>query len=474
VRWPAWNSFRVQSAVIALASVSVVALAAVLIRDVIRSTERTLAEEARQQCSSAARELGRQYQDRLAFADERLGELPLQSQDLSLRGLSRTVLRSYEAIEGGFYDLASQTILGYSGAGPGPQESERRWIEAAVRQGARTEEQQRDLVIVAAQELEPGRTAAWAMKRLAGARDPVLERRRWWLAGLVFSALLGVAAIASISIWLRRGVTGIHHGLRRMEEDYSFRFRELDGEFGVMARAINQMADRRAALEAGLRRQDRLTALGKVVAGVAHEIRNPLNSIRLTLELLDRRLRRGAATSEEAAAALHEVDRLDRIVGRLLAFGRPGLEDRRLQEVAPLIRHAVRMVEDQCRQKEVRIETHLPDLRAELDGPQIEQVLINLLLNAIEASPPRGTVQIQARNQEEQVEICVCDSGPGIPDSARDHVFDAYFTTKPDGTGLGLAVSREIVASHGGRIEFETGQAGTTFRLRLPAARERS
>jgi signal transduction histidine kinase len=458
-------------AVITFALLSVTALAAILIRDAVLRTERRLSEEAEQQCSLAARELDRQYQDRQAFGDEQLRDLPLEAQDLSLRGLAQAVLRSYEGLEGGFYDPETRKVLGHSAAGRGLSQAELAWIAAAVKEGAATHHEGEDFVIVGAHQSQPGGTAAWALKRLTGARDPVLERRRWWLAALVFSALLGVVAVVSISLGLRRVVTGIQNGLRRMAEDYSFRFNVAEGHFGDVARAINQMADRRAALEAGLRRQDRLTALGKVAAGVAHELRNPLNSIRLTLELLDRRVRRGAAAGDEVTAAIREVDRLDRILAKLLAFGRAGLEDRRVQEVAPLLHHAVRMVEEPCRQKDVRIAVNAPELNADLDGPQIEQVLINLLLNAIEASPEGGAIDLQARADDSRIEIAVRDSGSGIPESARDHIFDAYFTTRSNGTGLGLAVSREIVASHGGQLEFETAETGTTFRVRLPVAR---
>jgi signal transduction histidine kinase len=110
---------------------------------------------------------------------------------------------------------------------------------------------------------------------------------------------------------------------------------------------------------------------------------------------------------------------------------------------------------------------------ADIDGPQIVQVLINLLLNAIDASPASGTVRVEVQRRDDTTRILVSDTGPGIPEESRPHIFDAYFTTKPNGMGLGLAVSREIVANHGGTLEFDTGPAGTSFILLLPIDRSR-
>jgi signal transduction histidine kinase len=247
----------------------------------------------------------------------------------------------------------------------------------------------------------------------------------------------------------------------------------MGGDFGRIAAAVNRVAERRAALEATVRQHDRLAALGKVVSGVAHEIRNPLNSIRLGLELLQRRLEKGTARVEEVLGAMAEVDRLDRILARLLAFGRPALEDRVFQPVAPLVERAVAIVHRQSEQKGVSIlvEHEGVSPEADVDGLQVEQVVVNLLLNAIEASPKGGTVRVALGRENGSVRIAVSDHGSGIPEDAREHVFDPYFTTRESGTGLGLAVSREVVAHHGGSLRFETDAEGTTFTMSLPVRR---
>jgi signal transduction histidine kinase len=510
--WAARDSFRTQIAVIALASLSMAAVAVILVRDVLRSTEQTLVREAQQQCVSAARELRLQFHERavlLSSQDEaalRATPLPFEAENLSLKGLSAAVLRSYEGVAGGFFLVPLARVAGFVApsavdAGEEPDAVTAQLLERLVRRAEGDETPQAEQLVdgsdVWVGAIEPlgqnepldhntplGQDAhlvrngsvAWAVKRLAGLRDPDVERRRWWLAGLVLSALLGLGGLISISIRLRRGVDTVNLGLHRLESDFTYRLPGIGGDFGEIAKAINQMAGRRQALEASLRQQDRLAALGKVVAGVAHEIRNPLNSIRLTLELLGRRVRKRAVQGGEVEGAIEEVDRLDRILARLLAFGRPELEDRRVQDVRPLLERAVKMVQEQSQRRNVPImvEDGGEPLEADVDGLQVEQVLLNLLLNAIEASPGGSPVHVEAKRQPGSVRIAVADGGQGIPESIRNHVFDPYFTTKETGSGLGLAVSREVVSHHDGELTFESNGNGTTFVLRLPARREQS
>ncbi|MGH9257790.1 MAG: sensor histidine kinase [Vicinamibacterales bacterium] len=322
----------------------------------------------------------------------------------------------------------------------------------------------------------PGHDAvAWVLKRLSGANDPAAERRRWWLVGLVLLAVLGVGMIASISMRLRRGVDALHTGLSRLEDDFEYRLPPIGGDLGSVAYAINRMAERRGALEVTLRRQDRLAALGKVVSGVAHEIRNPLNSLMLTLEVLDRRVHKGAAAGDEVRQAIDEVHRLDQILARLLAFGRPDFDNRRVQDVRPLLERALRIVDERAQRKRVSIAVHTPAtdlLSADLDALAIEQILINLLLNGIDASPEGGTIKVATFADRDGLRIEVADSGDGIPADVRAQIFNPFFTTKENGTGLGLALSREMASHHGGTLEFESNGGGTTFVLRLPSRLE--
>ena len=486
--WPAPASFRAQAAIIAAASLAVVGLAVYIVRNVITTTESALQTEARQLCISACERLQLQYDERTTYAGDSIWNLPPDAQDLSLKGVSLTVLRAFEGIEGGFYVTQVDRVMGYSNpadgtaATPTANSPEIEFIRSLAARAVEAGEMisqagsvEGMIVAGAAVPAQSGGAVIWTMRRIPESRDPLAETGRGWLAALVLSTLLGMGGIVSIWYMMQRGVSEIRRGLHKLEDDFTYRFPPIRGEFGRITAAINGMAERRVALEAELRRQDRLAALGKVVSGVAHEIRNPLNSMKLTLQLLDRRLKKGVPVAHEIQEALNEIDRLDLILGRLLAFGRPSMINRRVQNVAPLVEQAIKMVQEPARQKDVHIT--LLGLRdgpiADIDGPQIVQVLINLLLNAVDASPPSGTVRVEAQQRGPATRIVVSDEGPGIPESARPHIFDAYFTTKPDGMGLGLAVSREIVANHGGTLEFETSPDETSFILLLPTDRSR-
>lgn len=489
--WYSADRFRTQGLLIGVASLAMAVLAAVLVQEAWQSTRQTLTAEAEQQCTTAVEELHTQFSERAILSDaDELAPETFEAQDVSLRGLSAAVLRSYEGMEGGFLLGANRRMAGHhagsftlsSGA---DLENEARLVldlttRAATTPGATTgpADDSNDLLVGCAVAVPAHDAVAWALKRLSGANDPAAARRRWWLAGLVLSAVLGLAMIVSISVRLQRGIESLNAGLARLENDFDYRLAPIGGDLGVVARAVNRMADRRGALETTLRRQDRLAALGRVVAGVAHEIRNPLNSLMLTLELLDRRTRKGTPLAGgEVRQAMEEVERLDQILARLLAFGRPGFQNRRVQDVRPLIERTLRVVQDRAQRKGVHVALDLTGstpLEADVDALAFEQILINLVTNAIDAAPAETTVRVTATISDGEFQLTVTDRGPGIQGDVREHLFTPFFTTKENGTGLGLAVSREIACHHGGSLDFEPGADGTTFVLRLPAHREQT
>lgn len=473
----AWfRTFGAQLAVTGVAALSLLALASLLVRDVIVGAEERLAEAAEQQCARAAAELAEQFLARRAFReDARLEDLPPEALDLSLGALTATVLRSFEGVNGGF--LVGGRVAGRaSGVGFSAVEGlsaveESLLAEPGMAGRPRRTADDQDVVVAAVVKVTPDEVFAWAQKRLPEATRAVPSQRAWLLGGLAVSALLGFGALLSMSLQLRRGVEGLQSGLGRLESDVSYRLPSVAGDLGAVAEAVNKMADARTGLEERVRRNERLAALGRVVGGVAHEIRNPLNSMRLTLELLARRIRRGEADEAQVTAAVAEVDRLDGILTKLLAFGRPGSEQRELQPIRPLAERAANMAREKATGRGIQI--GLEDSGAPavtIDGSQIEQVLLNLLLNAVEASPDGGDIRVRLADDARQAVVEIEDEGLGIAPDTQERLFEPYFTTKDTGSGLGLAVSREIAQRHGGLLEFESQPGKTIFRLTLPAA----
>jgi len=223
-----------------------------------------------------------------------------------------------------------------------------------------------------------------------------------------------------------------------------------------------------------LARRERLAALGEMAAGLAHEIRNPLASIQLFASLLDRDLVDRPELRELVGKIAKGVRALDGIVRDVLAFAghaEPELAD---VDLGRVVSDVVELASAQAAERDIRIEATVPAERIVLsaDAGQLQRALLNLVLNAVEASPQGELVTIlleQADGSERAVRIRVIDRGPGIPPNLLDRIFNPFFTTKDTGTGLGLAISHRIVEAHGGRMEAANGpEAGAVFTIYLP------
>jgi signal transduction histidine kinase len=228
-------------------------------------------------------------------------------------------------------------------------------------------------------------------------------------------------------------------------------------------------------LERRARQNERLAAAGALAAGLAHEIRNPLNGANLHVSVLDRALARMGSTPPEAREATDvlraEIKRLSALVTDFLEVARPKPLTRAehdLNEIAASVR-ALLAPEAAQRQVDLRLETFPFPGRAHVDGERIKQVLVNLVRNAMEAVREGGHVTMRVRRLPQEVELDVADDGPGLPDPNAP-IFDAFYTTKDRGTGLGLSIVQRIVSDHGGDVSFTTGPGGTTFTVRLQAA----
>ncbi|HYR97254.1 MAG TPA: ATP-binding protein [Candidatus Binatus sp.] len=229
-----------------------------------------------------------------------------------------------------------------------------------------------------------------------------------------------------------------------------------------------------ATTRARLAQSEKLAALGQLAAAVAHEVRSPLAVIRSAAQGLAEAMPPGDEEARRAYSFITaEIDRLGSVVSSLLAFARPLQIQPRSVPVHELFDRALLLARDDLAGKALTIRrdeaSALPAVRA--DGDLICQVLLGLLANAAEAAPSGGEVALLAEASGGVVELAVADSGPGVPADLRGRIFEPFFTTRPRGTGLGLAVARQIVEAHGGRIEVgERAGGGARFTVRLPAA----
>ncbi len=226
--------------------------------------------------------------------------------------------------------------------------------------------------------------------------------------------------------------------------------------------------------EAAVRRSDRLAALGQLAAGLAHELRNPLGTIRASAEMLSRSVAAENEVAREVAGFISsEVDRTNSLVTRFLDFVRPLQLRRAPADLAQVLDHAVAMVEREIASRDVTIyKNYSPEMRPfPLDAELMERVFYNLLLNAAQATAPGGAVTLKTKVVGQTAEIAVIDRGHGIDPKLIDTIFNPFFTTKPEGVGLGLAIVSKIVDQHGGKITVESEQGkGSVFRVYLPMA----
>jgi len=228
-------------------------------------------------------------------------------------------------------------------------------------------------------------------------------------------------------------------------------------------------------LEEKVKRSEKLAAIGELAAGVAHEIRNPLSSIRGFAQFLRHALKDKPQEKEYAATMVAEVDRINRVVTDLLTFARPMEAEVVPTDITDLIEHTVRLVQADARSRDVKIRTRIADLsRLPLDPNQMTQALLNLLLNAIQAVDRNGRIEIGADLDADEscLLLWVADNGPGIPSDQKEKIFEPFFTTRKKGTGLGLAIVHKIVENHQGEIKIESPAEGTSrgcrFIIKIP------
>jgi signal transduction histidine kinase len=310
------------------------------------------------------------------------------------------------------------------------------------------------------------------------------ERHRLLLiAGSGAVAICGVVIVV-LATTINRPMIELQEQIERVgngDLTASVTFAKRNDEIGDLGRNFNlmvrQLRESREEIEllhrTQMSRAEHFATLGELATGLAHEIRNPLAGIAGVIEIVARDLPASSPARTVVKDVREEIAQINRILTDLLGTARPRAAEMHQSDLNTTIEHAVMLARQQVLSRPIKIDfapdTDLPEV--DHDSDQIHQVLLNLLLNSVQAIPDSGLVRVTvfAHNDNQEAVITVADTGRGISPEALPNIFRPFFTTKGNGTGLGLSLARRIVEEHHGRIEVESSSAkGTTFSVTLP------
>jgi signal transduction histidine kinase len=308
----------------------------------------------------------------------------------------------------------------------------------------------------------------WAAYVLAPSRTTPVLRMIGIALGFVALALAVSAMIVVIAV--RRGASSLTRCLTALGRDLSTPVpRSRVKELSTVADGIADLARDLARTQRELADGERLAVLGRVTAGVAHELRNPLAVMKLRVDLV----RRNAAVSPEVTCELdvvvEEIVRLDRLVNDLLTIAGRRLGEQRDLDLGELARKRAELLAPLAAEKQVTLDV-TGSATSRVDGDAIARVFDNVMKNAIEASPIASNVRIEISRDGSSTRVRCVDRGCGVPAERERELFEPFFTTKSEGVGLGLALSRAIATAHGGTLAYVRERNATIFELRLPGA----
>ena len=420
----------------------------------------------------------------------------------SLSAFSKNIFLNIQGTEGGFFLISLDEFTGYSypSSPPpvplfGPPPRSYQIIKDQVIQSIERKE-----VITGIHKFDPAvfpltTAPVWIKGKLVGVawtrihieRDlPILKFKE--IANIAASiAIVGFIVILFITFSLRSRIEEIKRGLEKVQIDSTYRLKDQPGMFGFISHSINRMVEslqeenrRRQELERELHQKDKLASLGKLVAGVAHEVKTPLAIIKTRIQMWERELKKldsqehsKIITQDSIQLVVNEINRLSNLVKRLLIFSKPVSSKFTKNEINNILTKTISLVGEEFTDKKIVMSSNFDEnIPAFLFDPNaLEQVFINLYMNSLEAMPDGGEIHVKTilNKGNKAVEILLEDTGSGIPEEAMNKVFDPFFSTKQHGAGLGLSIAYEVITMHRGKIEFlQPGETGTICKITLP------
>jgi signal transduction histidine kinase len=292
---------------------------------------------------------------------------------------------------------------------------------------------------------------------------------------IVLAAIASLAALVLISQFVARRVTAPIDALVRFSQDVgagsSARAEVGDDEVGRLGRAFNQMLDRLDESKQAKVRNEKLALAGMFAARVAHDIRNPLASMKINTQLLEAAVKADEKNAELVRAMLHDISQVESVIRDLIELARPGELRLVPVDMNAVVRTVMRQLDTRLTHRKVAHRLNLADRLppVNIDTERFSQVLTNVIVNAIDAMPNGGSLAVSTTGSSGEIVIDVDDDGVGIDPAIADRVFDPFVSSKPEGVGLGLVNAKAVVEGHGGRIRLEPRQPrGTRARISLP------
>lgn len=400
------------------------------------------------------------------------------------------VLLTFDRVEGGIYFFELDKFVGYSfptieepkpAFGPPPRSYD--IIRNQVRKTIKSDELITELhrfdpaifPLSTKPIFEDGEIigAAWArrhIERELEASQSFTGQTFFMTVGLI---LLGLFIALIVVTFLKNRLNDIKESLDLMKTDPSYRLPVRRGVFGFISRSINEMMDdrqleenKRKQLQQELYQKEKMATLGNLVAGAAHEINTPISIIKSRVQIWERKFYRlpeqqkanSVITPESLQIVQNEVSRVSQLIKRLLLMTKPVGKLYKPVYINSMLEDKLNWLQQSYPSRNISVntnfDTNLPEI--EIDPNAIDQVLINILKNAVEASEQDCRLDISTHSDTGYITIEICDYGKGIPSAVETQVFDPFFTTKDEGTGLGLSISYEIIKAHGGSLELRS------------------